>query len=90
MRLYFIYATGCGACEIAKPELDKFEQKHRGVDVKRIDLLEAKWVHPWQPEATPTYVVEEPGYARVQHAGALKADQIEQLIQRAHEMMGIA
>jgi thiol-disulfide isomerase/thioredoxin len=89
MRLYFIHMRGCGACEMAAPELAKFAKAHPEIDIQRIDLLEAKWVHPWQPDATPTYVAESPGRVRVQWQGALKAEQVEQFIERAEEMMGL-
>lgn len=89
MRLYFIHMQGCGACEAAKPELKKFQKRHPEIEVQPIDLLEAKWVHPWQPGLTPTYVVEEPGRVRVRWEGMLKADQLEQLLDRAREMMGL-
>lgn len=89
MRLYFIFMQGCGACEVAKPELAKFAKAHPDIDIQRIDLLNAKWVHPWQPSATPTYVAESPGRVRVQWQGALTAPEVEQFIERAEEMMGL-
>lgn len=89
MRLYFIYMTGCGACEVAKPELEKFKKAHPDIEVRPIDLLNAEWIHPWQPEATPTYVAEMPGRVRVQYQGMMKAAQVEQFIERAEEMMGL-
>lgn len=88
MKLYFIYMEGCPACDAAKPHLAKWEKKARGVEVVRLDLLTAKWVNPWQPQATPTYVLEIPGQQRVMHEGALEEHQIHAFIQKAAALMG--
>lgn len=86
--LYYIYMEGCGACERAKPHLARWERKHPGLlRVHRIDLLNSKWVHPWQPEGTPTYVLEIPGYRRVSHTGMLTEDEIPQFLMKAQQMM---
>ena len=90
MTLYFLYMDGCPACEAAKPELDKFERANRGIKVVRADLLKTKWTYtPWSPEATPTYVVEELGYPRVQYIGALTKPKIEEFIRTAKTTAGI-
>lgn len=89
MRLYFLYAEGCPACEEAKPHLASWEKKARGIELVRVDLLEAKWTAKWQPEATPTYVLEVPGRRRVQHAGMLSETQVDAFIRKAMAMMGV-
>jgi len=91
VKLYFIYMDGCGACEQAKPELAKFQRRRagRGLEVERINLLQAKWVNPWQPTATPTYVLEVPGRRRVRFEGMLKAEQLEQFVDKAEHLMGL-
>ena len=89
LRLYFIYMEGCPACMEAKPHLKRWESKARGVQVVRVDLMSANWVNAWQPEATPTYVVEMPGRPRVMHEGALTEAQIDQLVRKAQTMMGM-
>ena len=34
MRLYFIYMEGCGACEMAKPDLAKFAKVVKAANIK--------------------------------------------------------
>lgn len=90
MRLYFFYMDGCPACEAAKPELAKFERAHRGIQIVRADLLKTKWTYrPWQPEATPTYVLEAPGYPRVQYVGTLTKQKLEEFIRTAKNLVGM-
>lgn len=92
MRLYFLYMEGCGACEAAKPELEKFRRSPaaRGIEIVPVDLLKAKWTYKaWSPEATPTYVVEEIGRPRVQYVGALTKPKIEEFIRTAKNIAGI-
>lgn len=88
MRLYFIYMEGCPACDEAKPHLDKWAKKAKGIELVKIDLLTARWVNPWQPKATPTYVLEIPGQQRVMHEGALIEKQVDMFVQRAQQMLG--
>ena len=86
--LYYIYMDGCGACAQAKPHLARWEKKNPGLlKVKRIDLLNSNWVHPWQPDGTPTYVLEVPGYRRVSHMGVLYEEQIPKFLMKAQQMM---
>jgi thiol-disulfide isomerase/thioredoxin len=86
--LYYIYMEGCGACDQAKPHLARWEKKNPGVlKVHRVNLLEAKWTHPWQPDVTPTYVLEVPGYQRVQHQGVLTEAEIPKFLMKAQQMM---
>lgn len=89
MTLYFLYAEGCPACDEAKGPLASWERKARGVVVRRIDLLEAKWVASWQPEATPTYVLDVPGRRRVMHAGGLTEAQVDEFVRKALSLMGV-
>jgi thiol-disulfide isomerase/thioredoxin len=89
MKLYFLFAEGCPACEEAKPELDKWEAKSKDVRIHRIDLLEAKWVASWQPQATPTYVLEVPGRRRVMHEGMLSEKRLDEFVRRALSLMGV-
>ena len=89
MRLYFIFMEGCPACDEAKPHLAKWAKKARGIELVKIDLLTAKWVNPWQPKATPTYVLEIPGHQRVMHEGALTEPQIHTFVERARKMLGV-
>ncbi len=89
MRMYFIYMEGCPACMEAKPHLARWEKKSKGIQVVRVDLMSATWVNPWQPEATPTYVLEVPGRPRVMHEGALTEVQIDQFVRKAAGMMGV-
>ena len=89
MRLYFFFMDGCPACESAKPPLAQFEKKNPDVTIHRIDLLDAKWVHPWKPRATPTYVLEEPGYERVAIEGTLNGNELGQFMAVARKKMGI-
>jgi len=89
MRLYFLYAEGCGACEEAKPHLAQWEARRGPVELKRVDLLEAKWTNSWQPQATPTYVFEVLGRPRVMHEGALTDKQIDTFVAKAKAMIGV-
>jgi hypothetical protein len=61
--LYFIYATGCPACEMAKPEMKRWwlARKDR-VNLKPIDLTRAEWPPDaaWEPDQTPTFLVRLP------------------------------
>jgi hypothetical protein len=90
MTLYFLYMDGCPACEAAKPELEKFARANPRIAVKKFDLLKTKWTYTaWNPEATPTYVLEELGYPRVQHVGALTKPRIEEFVASAKRMTGM-
>lgn len=89
MRLYFLYAEGCPACDEAKPHLASFEKKARGIEIRRVDLLEAKWTANWQPQATPTYVLEVPGKRRVMHEGGLSEKQVDEFVRKAIALMGV-
>jgi len=92
MRLYFLYMDGCPACETAKPELEKFRRSPaaRGIEIVPIDLLKKKWTYtPWSPEATPTYVLEEIGFPRVQHVGGLSKDRVIEFVAKAKATAGI-
>lgn len=89
MRLYFLYAPGCPACEKAKKPLDAFERENPGVQIVRVNLLEAKWTHPWSPEATPTYVLEVPGRERTRWEGTLSKAEIAQFINKSKQHLGI-
>lgn len=87
MRLYYLHTRGCPACEEGWPHARRFAVAHQDVEVVAVDLLEAKWSHPWSPEATPTYVVEELGFPRVQHVGMLNLAGIERFVVQAIEVM---
>jgi thiol-disulfide isomerase/thioredoxin len=89
MVLYFIHMPGCGACERAKPQLKKWQKMNPQIRVIPIDITTAKWVHPWQPEVTPTYVAEVPGRQRIQYQGMLTAEEIPKFIAKAERMMGL-
>ena len=91
MRLYFIHMPGCSACEAAKPELAKWKRQNPGVEVIPVDLLKdgARWIHPWTPSATPTYVFEEPGRERVRYEGALTKARLDAFFIKAKTMMGV-
>ena len=89
MRLYFLYMTGCGACHSAMPHIKRFEKKNPQIQVVYVDLLKANWTHPWQPEVTPTYVIEVPGRERVQFQGMLEEKDIPRFVAKAEQMMGI-
>lgn len=89
MRLYFLYATGCPACDQAKRPLSAFEREHPEIQIVRVDLLTAQWKHPWSPEATPTYVLEVPGKQRTQWIGTLKKEEIGQFIEKSKQIMGL-
>lgn len=89
VRLRFIYATGCPACEAAKKPLAAFEKAHPEIPVVREDLLTTRWTESWQPEATPTYVLEVPNRGRTQWVGTLKKDEIEKFVAKSLQMMGV-
>lgn len=89
MRLYFLYATGCPACDGAKKPLAAFEKAHPEIQIVRVDLLTTEWKHPWSPEATPTYVLEVPGRQRTQWVGALERPEIEKFVVKSKQIMGI-
>jgi len=91
MNLYFLFAPGCPACEAAKKPLAAFERANPDVRVIRVNLLEAKWTHPWQPEATPTYVFEIPYRERTQWVGTLESkDDIARFINKSKQYLGVA
>ena len=89
MRLYFLYATGCPACDAAKKPLAAFEREHPEVQIVRVDLLTTKWTHSWSPEATPTYVLEVPGYQRTQWVGTLSKPELGKFIAKSKQIMGV-
>lgn len=98
IRLYFIHMPGCGACQQAKPHLTRWKNEYEkarladprmpAIEVVPIDLTTAKWTHPWQPDLTPTYVLEVPGKRRVQHQGVLTKAEIPKFIEKASGLMG--
>lgn len=90
MKLSFLYMPGCPACDRAKPQLTRFEKANPGITVVRVNLLEDKWVEPWSPDATPTYVLEVPGRQRTRWEGMLSANEIGQFVNKSKRIMGIA
>lgn len=88
MRLRFLYATGCPACDAAKKPLAAFERAHPEVQVVREDLLTTQWREKWSPTATPTYVLENPGSHPTQWVGALSKAEIEKFISKSLQIMG--
>lgn len=90
MNLYFLFMPGCPACDRAKPQLTRFEKANPSIRVVRVNLLEAKWTHPWSPESTPTYVLEVPGKQRTRWEGMLSAGEIGQFVAKSKQMMGVA
>jgi len=92
VRLYFLHMEGCPACEAAKPELERFRRSRmaKGIEIVPLDLLKVKWTYkPWSPDATPTYVLEEIGFPRVQHVGGLNKERLEEFVQVAKNMTGM-
>ena len=89
-KMMFIYAEGCGACDEAKPHLARWMKRHPEVQVVLFDAMNDRWMDPtWQISATPTYVLQFPGYQRVMWEGALKEKQIDQFILTAKNRLGI-
>lgn len=89
MRLRFIFATGCPACDKAKKPLAEFERAHPEVQISREDLLTTQWKESWEVTATPTYVLEVPGRVRTQWVGTLTKPEIEKFIEKSFAVMGI-
>lgn len=89
--LVFIHADGCGACELAKPELAKFRQRHPHVLVQSIDLVHQPWREGgWSPTATPTYLVRFANRQPVGHEGILDANQLVAFMRIGSERLGMA
>lgn len=89
--LVFIYADGCPACEMAKPELAKFRQRHPHVLVQGIDLVKQPWPDGgWAPQATPTYLVRFANRQPVGHEGMLDANQLVNFVRIGAEKLGMA
>ncbi len=75
--LYFFFMQGCGACEEAKPELDKFAKAHPDIHIARVDLSKVNWRSPvWQPSVTPTYGWLVPGQRLRVREGLHRADDL--------------
>jgi thiol-disulfide isomerase/thioredoxin len=75
--LYFFFMQGCGACDEAKPELDKFERAHPMIKVARIDISNVDWKSPvWQPSVTPTYGWLVPGKRLRVREGIHKSEEL--------------
>jgi hypothetical protein len=90
MNLMFIHMEGCGACESAKPHLQRWLKKHPEVNFASFDLLNDRWMDPsWKPEATPTYVIQFPNHQRIMWVGALKEREIDQFVQTAKNRLGV-
>lgn len=89
--LVFIHADGCGACELAKPELAKFRQRHPHVIVQSIDIVHQAWPDAgWSPKATPTYLVRFANRQPVGHEGMLDATQLVAFMRIGSEKLGLA
>jgi thioredoxin-like negative regulator of GroEL len=60
--LYFIHASGCHGCDLARPAVGRFFREAQGrVRVVPVDLTRAEWrATAWEPEMTPTLVVRYP------------------------------
>jgi hypothetical protein len=58
------------------------------VVITPVDITTAQWKHEWQPEVTPTYVIEVPRRQRIQYQGTLMAAEIPKFIAKAKQMMG--
>jgi thiol-disulfide isomerase/thioredoxin len=60
--VYFLHATGCPACEAARPEVGRWyaANKHRA-RVVPVDLTRVEWqAKAWEPDATPTCIIRFP------------------------------
>lgn len=84
-RLYFIHATGCGACEEARPEVEAFARVHNGVRVIAVDLAVAEWkAKTWEPQMTPSYVLlDSEGRRRGMREGLLTEKELEVWVNQA-------
>lgn len=96
MKLYFIHVPGCSHCEAAKPHIRKFARSNPQVQVVPIDLTTANWeqvappaLRSWQPDVTPTYVLEIPRQRHTQHQGMLTEREIPLFIEKSKSMLGI-
>ncbi len=60
--VYFLYATGCPACEAAKPEIGAWYARNKDrARVVPVDLTRVEWkAKAWEPGVTPTFVIRFP------------------------------
>ena len=76
--LYFLYATGCDACDRAKPDIKKFAESHPDVKVVPVDLAKTEWKSTqWEPTTTPTYGLLRPGQRLRIREGAHSATELD-------------
>lgn len=93
--LFFIYADGCPACEIAKPELDKWRRAYPQIFVRYFDVTKPPnaggWPYGgWSPEATPTYLATFANRQPVGFTGAMTMAQISKFMRISSEKLGLA
>lgn len=77
--LYLFFATGCGACEAAKPHLEAWRKRHGyKPTVVQLNVGLKDWeVAGFKPEATPTYLITSNSQPVAKFEGALDTDQLD-------------
>lgn len=85
--LIFIFANGCGACEAAMPELDKFMAANPRLMVTKIEAngpFVERLTGIRRVEATPMYVYRR-GNEGVVKVGAMKVKDLDRWLRRIHD-----
>lgn len=85
--LLFLYRAGCGACDAAVPELDKFMHSNPRLMVTKLDAdgpHVERMTGLRRVEATPVYVFRVGGDG-IMKVGAMKAKEIEKWLTRVTE-----
>lgn len=92
--LCFIYADGCPACEMAKPELIKFRNANPHILVRYYDITKPPnaggWPDGgWNPNATPTYLATFANRQPVGYVGWMKKEEIVTFLRIACGKLGL-
>jgi thioredoxin-like negative regulator of GroEL len=83
IKLYFFHMPGCSACEEAAPHLKQFARANKQIRVVKVDLSKVVLQEGrWQPEATPTYVLQRPGKEVNIFAGGMTMEELSAWINR--------
>ena len=80
LRIFFLYATGCPACEEAMPDFKQFATKHPEIESHCLDVTTFEWAPNlrYSPNNTPAYVIHRPKQAIIIKEGGMTLEELDE------------
>ena len=81
MELLDFYADWCGPCQMLKPTLEEFEEKHPEIKITRVNIdEEEEMTEKYNVSGTPCLVALKNGEEVAREVGVLPLKKIEKLV----------